>query len=58
MVSFASGRVTTLIIEEIILFIFITLLHFNSMLVKLIAQIIVMILNYVISKLIVFKKEK
>lgn len=58
MVSFASGRVTTLIIEEIILLVFITLLHFNSMIVKLIAQIIVMILNYVISKLIVFKKEK
>lgn len=56
MVSFYSGRVVTLIIEEIILFIFITYLQYNSMVVKIIAQVVVVILNYVISKLWVFKK--
>ena len=56
MVSFYSGRVVTLIIEEIILFIFITNLQYNSMVVKIIAQVVVVILNYVISKLWVFKK--
>ena len=55
MVSFYSGRVVTLIIEEIILFIFITYLQYNSMVVKIIAQVVVVILNYVISKLWVFK---
>ena len=54
--SFVGGRVATLVIEELILFIFITNLGMNSMLIKVIAQIIVIVLNYVISKLIVFKK--
>ena len=56
MVSFYSGRVATLIIEEIISFIFITYLQYNSMVVKIIAQVVVVILNYVISKLWVFRK--
>ncbi len=56
MVSFYSGRVATLIIEEIILFILITYLQYNSMVVKIIAQVVVVILNYVISKLWVFRK--
>ena len=55
---FAGGRVLTLVIEEIILLVFITMLHFNSMLIKFIAQVVVIILNYVISKLLVFRKDK
>lgn len=55
--SFVGGRVATLVIEELILFIFITNLGMNSMLIKVIAQIIVIVLNYVISKLIVFKSS-
>ena len=50
LVSFAGGRVLTLV--------FITMLHFNSMLIKFIAQVVVIILNYVISKLLVFRKDK
>ena len=48
----------TLVIEEIFLLVFITMLHFNSMLIKFIAQVVVIILNYVISKLLVFRKDK
>lgn len=55
-ISFIGGRVATLVIEELILFIFITNLGMNSMAVKVVAQVIVIVLNYVISKLIVFKK--
>ena len=54
--SFIGGRVAKLVIEELILFIFITNLGMNSMAVKVVAQVIVIVLNYVISKLIVFKK--
>ena len=50
-----GGRVVTLFIEEGILFVFITSLGFNTMIVKIVAQIIVIILNYIISKLWVFK---
>lgn len=55
-ISFYAGRLVTLGIEEIILLVFITLLRFPSMLVKIVAQVLVIILNYVISKVFVFKK--
>lgn len=55
MFAFFSGRFMTLIIEEAIIFVFITLLAYPSMWVKLAAQVVVVILNYVISKLFVFR---
>lgn len=55
MISFFGGRVATLIVEEIILLVFVTWLQYNSMAIKIIAQIIVIILNYIISKFWVFK---
>lgn len=57
LLTFYSGRVITLIIEEVILLVFITWLGFNSMLIKVIAQVIVILLNYVISKAIVFNQK-
>lgn len=57
MISFFGGRVITLIVEEIILFIFITVMQFPSMIIKIISQVIVILLNYVISKVIVFRRE-
>ena len=53
MFAFYSGRVITLIIEEVILLVFITWLGFNSMVIK----VIVILLNYVIRKLVIFKKN-
>ena len=57
MIMFFSGRLATLGIEEVILFIFVTLLHYNEMIVKLCAQIVVLVSNYLISKLIVFRNN-
>lgn len=57
MASFFGGRLFTLAIEEIILAVFITWLGLDSMVVKLTAQVVVIILNYIISKLFVFKKK-
>jgi len=54
MVSFFGGRVATLVIEELILLVFVTLLAFPSVPVKVVAQVIVIVLNYVISKFWVF----
>lgn len=54
--SFFGGRTFTLVLEEVILAIFITWLKFNSLVVKIIAQVVVIVLNYIISKKIVFKK--
>lgn len=56
-ISFFNGRVATLIVEEVILLVGINLLAFNSMMVKVIAQIVVIILNYFISKLLVFNTK-
>lgn len=56
MTSFFGGRLFTLVVEEIMLAVFITWLGFNGMVIKLIAQFVVIVLNYIISKLVVFKK--
>jgi putative flippase GtrA len=55
--SFTAGRLFTLVVEDLIIYIFITRMGFSSMPVKLAATFIVIALNYVISKLIVFKKK-
>lgn len=57
MLSFFGGRVFTLVVEEVILLIFITWLGLPGVWVKVAAQVVVIILNYVISKLFVFRKE-
>ena len=46
------------VVEELILFVFITLLHGNSVFVKFAAQIVILVLNYIISKIFVFKNKK
>lgn len=55
MLGFTAGRLLTLLIEEGILFLFITRLEFHSILVKVCAQLIVIILNFVVSKFFVFR---
>ena len=57
MVLFYGGRLFSFFVEMLIIWIFTTLLGFNALLIKLIATIIVLILNYIISKVIVFKNK-
>ena len=54
---FIACRLTTGGIEIVIMFIGVTLMNVNDMIVKIIAQIIVILSNYVFSKLIIFKKK-
>ena len=54
---FSGGRVTTLLLQELIVFVFYDLLTWNPYFVKMAAAVLVVILNYVISKLLVFKKK-
>ena len=58
LLRFYAGRLATLGVEELLLWIFITRLGLPAMLVKIAAQVVVIVLNFVISKLLVFKKEK
>lgn len=57
-VTFVSARVTTLLMDMAIMYIFVTLMHFNDGIIKLISQVVVIVANYILSKLFVFKKEK
>lgn len=56
--SFAGGRVLTLLLQELLMFVFCTLLKFNEYLITVIAAVLVVILNYFISKFFVFRKKK
>lgn len=56
MLSFLGSRLVTLGIEELIMLVFVTWLDFDSMIIKIVAQIIVIALNYLASKLWIFKK--
>ena len=56
-ISFVGARVTTLILDMIIMGVGVTFLHINDKILKLISQVLVVIANYVLSKLIIFKKS-
>ena len=55
--AFYTGRLTTLGIEELLLFVFVTLLDWNGLLVKTVAQVLVLIGNYLLSKFLIFRKK-
>ena len=56
--KFVGSRITTLLLDMFVMYIGVTVLKFNDKIMKIIAQILVIVGNYIISKLFVFKKEK
>ncbi len=56
MFKFYLSRLTSLGIELITMYILVTLLSLNDMISKIIVQFVAIVLNYVLSKLFVFKK--
>lgn len=56
LISFVTARLLTLGIEEIILFVGCNLLNIDALIVKIIAQVVVIVSNYFLSKLFIFKK--
>lgn len=56
--EFLLARVVTLALQEVLLFIFITMLGKNAVIVKIITDVIIIALNYIISKFIIFSKEQ
>lgn len=56
--SFFLSRISTLLLDMLIMYIFVTVLKYNDQLFKLISQIVVIVSNYLLSKLFVFKKDK
>lgn len=55
--EFTSARLATLVLENVVLFICIDLLLWHNMIAKLIGQFLVIVSNYVLSKLWIFKKK-
>lgn len=55
--KFLVSRISTLLLDMLIMYIGVTILTFNDKHMKLISQVLVIIGNYVISKLFVFKKK-
>ena len=56
--NFYISRISTLLIDMIIMYIFVSILKFDNKIVKLVAQVVIIILNYILSKFIVFKSSK
>lgn len=56
--DFYGGRLATYFVEELILLVFVNLLNFNQDIVKIVAQFVILVLNYIVSKFFVFKKSK
>ncbi|MCI8290726.1 MAG: GtrA family protein [Clostridia bacterium] len=57
MASFFSCRVFAMIVDSLIYYIGCTTMGFSDLIVKTISQVVIIILNYVLSKLVVFKKK-
>lgn len=55
--KFVLARVATLIMDMIIMWLGVTVLLLNDKIIKLISQIVIIISNYIFSKLFVFKKK-
>ncbi len=55
--SFYASRIVTLLMDMGIMFVFVTLLHLNDKIFKIVSQVIVIVANYIISKFFVFKKD-
>ena len=54
--KFYSARFLLLLIDMILMHIFVSILHYNDKIIKIIIQIIIIISNYILSKLLIFKK--
>lgn len=54
--KFVGSRIITLLMDMFFMFVFVTVLKFNDKIIKILVQVIITILNYIFSKLFVFKK--
>lgn len=55
--AFYSSRISTLLLEMVSMFLFVTVAKVNDKIAKLLVQVIVMVANYVLSKFLVFRRR-
>ena len=58
LVSFFACRLFTGLVDWACMYVFVDLLHFNDLVIKILANVVVIILNYIGSKFFVFSKRK
>lgn len=58
MLKFYSSRLTTLFLDMLFMYIFVSKFNFNDKIIKIILQVLITILNYILSKILVFKSTK
>lgn len=56
--KFISSRITTLVLDMLVMWLGVTILHFNDKFIKLVSQVLIIVGNYILSKLFVFKEGK
>ena len=54
--KFFASRFITLLLDILIMFLGVTVLKYNDKIIKIISQVIVIVSNYILSKIVVFKK--
>lgn len=57
LIYFYLARIATLVIDMTLMFVFVSLFHFNDMVIKVIVQVVIIIANYILSKFLVFKGD-
>lgn len=56
--KFLGARIVTLLIDMLFMWLTVSVLHLNDKIMKIVSNVIIIILNYIFSKLFVFVKEK
>ena len=56
--SFFACRIATGVLDWACMYVFVDLLHWNDLIIKVAANILVIVLNYVASKLVIFRNSK
>ena len=54
--KFYASRLSTLALDMILMYVFVSLMHLNDIIVKVTVQFVVIVANYILSKFVVFKK--
>ena len=55
---FYASRVTTLLVDMFIMYLFVTKIGVNDKVAKVVVQVIITVLNYILSKFLVFSRRK
>lgn len=57
-IGFVGARILSFVAESVLMFLMVTVLSWNELVAKIIVGVVVIVINYVFSKLFIFRKEK